>query len=171
MLFWNTASYFIPLPTSPFSSNISAKLLFLSSSVMSDSLRPHGLQHARFPCPSLSPRVCSNSCPLSRWCHPTISSSAAPSNQVIFCDGGRPVRGGIFSCITKYQHHPPPMWPSGMSLRDFPGGPVINNPPCNAGCVGSIPGGGTKIPPAEKQLSPGAATIDLEPHNQTVLAL
>ena len=77
MLFWNTASYFIPLPTSPFSSNISAKLLFLSSSVMSDSLRPHGLQHARFPCPSLSPRVCSNSCPLSRWCHPTISSSAA----------------------------------------------------------------------------------------------
>ena len=37
----------------------------------------HGLQHARLPCPSLSPRVCSNSCPLSRWCHPTISSSGA----------------------------------------------------------------------------------------------
>ena len=45
---------------------------------MSDSLRPHRLQHARFPCPPLSPRVCSNSCPLSWWCHPTISSSAAP---------------------------------------------------------------------------------------------
>jgi len=42
---------------------------------MSDSLRPHGLQHARLPYPSLSPRVCSDSCPLSRWCHPTISSS------------------------------------------------------------------------------------------------
>ena len=42
---------------------------------MSDSLQPHGLQHTRLPCPSLSPRVCSNSCPLSRWCHPTISSS------------------------------------------------------------------------------------------------
>ena len=41
-------------------------------------LWPHGLQHTRLPCPSLSPRVCSNSCPLSRWCHPTISSSAAP---------------------------------------------------------------------------------------------
>ena len=41
---------------------------------MSDSLRPHGLQHARLPCPP-SPRVYSNSCPLSRWCHPTISSS------------------------------------------------------------------------------------------------
>ena len=39
------------------------------------SLQLHGLQHARLPCPSLSPRVCSNSCPLSQWCHPTISSS------------------------------------------------------------------------------------------------
>ena len=38
----------------------------------------HGLQHARLPCPSLSPRVCSNSCPLSWWCHPAISSSVAP---------------------------------------------------------------------------------------------
>ena len=38
-------------------------------------LQPHGLQHARLPCPSLSPRACSNSCPLSQWCHPTISSS------------------------------------------------------------------------------------------------
>ena len=37
--------------------------------------RPHGLQHARLPCPSQSPGVCSDSCPLSRWCHPTISSS------------------------------------------------------------------------------------------------
>ena len=42
---------------------------------MSDSLRPHGLQHARPPCPSLTPRVYPNSRPLSRWCHPTISSS------------------------------------------------------------------------------------------------
>ena len=38
----------------------------------------HGPHHARFPCPSLSPRVCSNSCPLSQWCHPTISSPVAP---------------------------------------------------------------------------------------------
>ena len=41
-------------------------------------LRPHGLQHARFPWPSLSPGFCPNSCPLSQWCHPTISFSAAP---------------------------------------------------------------------------------------------
>ena len=42
---------------------------------MSDSLLPHELQHARLPCPSPSPGACSNSCPSSQWCHPTISSS------------------------------------------------------------------------------------------------
>ena len=42
---------------------------------MSDSLGPYGLQHARFPCPSRTPGVYSDSCPSSRWCHPTISSS------------------------------------------------------------------------------------------------
>ena len=46
---------------------------------MSDSLRPHGLQHARLPCLSLSPGVCSNSCPLNWWCHATISPSVFPS--------------------------------------------------------------------------------------------
>ena len=46
--------------------------------VVSDSLRPHGLQHARLPCPSPTPRACSNSCPLSWWCHLTISSSVVP---------------------------------------------------------------------------------------------
>ena len=49
-----------------------------SLSLMSDSLRSHGLQHARPPCPSPSPRACSNICPLSQWCHPTISSSVIP---------------------------------------------------------------------------------------------
>ena len=49
-----------------------------SPSVVSDSLQPHGLQHARLPCPSPNPRACSNSCPSSRWCHPTISSSVIP---------------------------------------------------------------------------------------------
>ena len=42
---------------------------------MSDSLRPHGLQHTRLPCPSITPGPCSNSCPLSWWCYPSISSS------------------------------------------------------------------------------------------------
>ena len=49
-----------------------------SSSVLSESLQPHRLQHARPPCPSPTPRVYSNSSPLSRWCHPTISSSVIP---------------------------------------------------------------------------------------------
>ena len=49
-----------------------------SHSVMSNSLWPHGLQHARLPYPSLTPGVYSNSCPLSQWCHPTISFSVIP---------------------------------------------------------------------------------------------
>ena len=53
------------------------KLLFICS-VVSNSLHPHGLQHARLPSSSLSPRVCSNSSPLSQWYHPTISSSVIP---------------------------------------------------------------------------------------------
>ena len=47
-------------------------------SIVSDSLWPHGLQNARLPCPSPTPWAYSNSCPLSRWCHPTISSSVVP---------------------------------------------------------------------------------------------
>ena len=50
----------------------------LVHSVVSHSLQPHGLQHARLPCPSPTPGACSNSCPSSQWCHPTISSSDIP---------------------------------------------------------------------------------------------
>ena len=49
-----------------------------SRSVVSTSLRPHGLQHPRLPCPSPTPWACSNPCPSSRWCHPTTSSSVVP---------------------------------------------------------------------------------------------
>ena len=49
-----------------------------SRSVVSDCLWPHGLQYIRLPCPSPTPRACSNSSPLSRWCHPTISSPVIP---------------------------------------------------------------------------------------------
>ena len=52
-------------------------------SVVSDSLWAHGLQHARPPCPSPTPKVYSNSCPLSQWCHPTISSSAVPFSSCL----------------------------------------------------------------------------------------
>ena len=52
-------------------------------SVVSDFLQPHGLQYARLPCPSPTPKVCSDSCPLSRWCHPTISSSVIPFSSCL----------------------------------------------------------------------------------------
>ena len=54
-----------------------------SHSVVSDSLRPHGLQHSRPLYPSLNPRVYSNSCPLSQWCHPTNSSSVIPFSSCL----------------------------------------------------------------------------------------
>ena len=57
--------------------------IFFSRSVVSDSLHPHGLQHARTPCPSPTPGVDSNSCLLSQWCHPTISSSVIPFSSCL----------------------------------------------------------------------------------------
>ena len=59
-----------------------------SLSVVYSSLRPHGLQHARLPCPSPTPGACSNSCPLNWWCHPTMSPSVIPFS----------------SCLQSFQH-------------------------------------------------------------------
>ena len=71
----------------------SLQVLFLISCwVVSDSLWPCGLQHTRLPCPSLSPGVCSNSCPLGQWCHPTISSSVASFS---FCHWSFPASGSF----------------------------------------------------------------------------
>ena len=69
-------------------------------SVMSDSLRPHKLQYARLPCPSPTPGVHPNPCPLSRWCHPTISSSVVPFSS---CPQPFPASGSfpksqLFTC-------------------------------------------------------------------------
>ena len=58
-------------------------LLMLSHSVMSDFFWPHGLWHTRLPYPLPSPRVCSNPCPLSWWCHPTIPSSVIPFSSCL----------------------------------------------------------------------------------------
>ena len=68
-------------------------LLLFSCSVMSDSLWPHGLQHARLPCPSLSPRVCSNSCSLSRCCHLNhlILAPFVSCPQIFTASGSLPV--------------------------------------------------------------------------------
>ena len=59
------------------------KLSQFSCSVVSNSLRPHGLQHIRLPCPSPTARACWNSCPSSWWCHPTISSSVIPFSSCL----------------------------------------------------------------------------------------
>ena len=89
-----------PFPPSPFPAQgiivewrlVAIKLLFLllcissvqfSCSAVSNSLRPYGLQHARPPCSSPTPGVYSNSCPLGRWCHPTISSSVIPFSSCL----------------------------------------------------------------------------------------
>ena len=87
--------------------------LLFSHSVMSDSLWPHGLQHARLPCPSPSPRVCSNSCLLSWWCHPTILSSIVPFSSglqlspvsesflisQLFASGGQSIRASASASV------------------------------------------------------------------------
>ena len=69
----------------------SLSLLF-SHLTVSSSLRPHELHHTRLPCPSLSLRLGSNSCPLSRWCHPTISSSVTPFSS---CSQSFPTSGSF----------------------------------------------------------------------------
>ena len=72
--------------------NVQFSSVQFSCSVVSDPLRPHGLQHTRLPCPSPTPRGYSNSCPLSQWCHPTISSSVVPSS---FCLQSFPASGSL----------------------------------------------------------------------------
>ena len=66
-----------------------------SCSVVSNSLRPHGLQHTRLPCPSSAPAACSNSCPLSHWCRPTISTSVGPFSS---CLQSFPASGSFQMC-------------------------------------------------------------------------
>ena len=76
-----------------------------SCSVVTNSLQPHGLQHTRLPCPSPTPRVCSNSIPLSQWCHPTISSSVVPfssSLQSFPASGSFPISQFFASGGQKY---------------------------------------------------------------------
>ena len=68
------------------------QLLLFSCSVVSDSLWSHESQHARPPCPSPTPRVYSNSCPSSRWCHPAISSSVVPFSS---CPQSLPASGSF----------------------------------------------------------------------------
>ena len=79
-----------------------------SHSVMSDSLWPHGLQHARPPCPSPTPGVYSNSCPLSRWCHPTMSSPSPPALNLS-------QHQGLFKGVSS-SHQWPKYWSFSLSI-------------------------------------------------------
>ena len=99
-------------------------LLFLSRSIVFNSLWPCGLQHARLPCPSPSPRACLNSCPLSWWCHPTISFSVAPFSSCLQCF---PASGSFLmshllasggqSIGLQFQHHPSNEYSGLISFR------------------------------------------------------
>ena len=88
------------------------KLLFICCSVAKTCptfCDPHGLQHARLPHPSLSPQICSNSCPLSHWCHPTISSSVFLFSS---CPQSFPVSGSFLRSLLLW----PDYWSFSFSI-------------------------------------------------------
>ena len=103
------------------------------SSVVSESLRPYGLQYARLPCPSPAPEACSNSCPLSQWCHPTISSSVFPFSSCLqsfpasgsfpmsqfFAPGGQSIGVSVSASVLpmNIQDWPPLGWTGWISLQ------------------------------------------------------
>ena len=86
-------------------------LLLFSRSVVSNSVRPHRLQHTRLPCPSPSPGARSNSCPLSGWCHPTVLSSAIPFS---FCIQSFPA--WVFPSKLAFLIKWPKYWSFGFSI-------------------------------------------------------
>ena len=111
LLHWQTDS--LPLNHQG-SSNLCFSSVQFSHSVMSDSLGPHELQHARPPCPSLTPRVYSNSYPLSRWCHPAISSSVAPFSSHL---QSFPASGSRKDPESALQTRWPKCWSFSFSIR------------------------------------------------------
>ena len=85
-----------------------------SRSVMSDCLQPHGLQHARLSCPSPTPGLYSNSCPLSQWCHPTISSSVVPFSSCL-----QSFLVSVFSSESVLHIRWPDCWSFSFSISPF----------------------------------------------------
>ena len=85
-----------------------------SCSVMSDSLQPHKPQHARTPCPSSTPRVHPNPCPLSRWCHLTISSSVVPFSS---CFQSFPIK--VFSNESALPIRWPKYWSFSFNISPY----------------------------------------------------
>ena len=92
-----------------------------SHSVMPNSLQAHGLQHARLPCPSPTPGACLNSYPLSRWCHPTISSSVVPFSsclQSFPASGSSPV-SWLFESVGPSIKASASAWVLPMNIQDW----------------------------------------------------
>ena len=118
-------------------------LLLFSHSVVSNSSRPHGLQHTRLPCPWTPPRGCSNSCPLSLWCHPTISSSVVPFSSCpqsfpasgsfpmsqLFASGGQSIRVSASTSVLPMntQDLSPLGWTGWISLQPKALSRVLSN--------------------------------------------
>ena len=108
-------------------------LVQFSHSVVSNTLWPHGLQHTRLPCPSPTPGACLKSCPLSRWCHPTISSSVVPFSSCLqsfpasgsfqmsqlFTSGGQSIGGSALASFLpkNTQGWSPSEWIGWISLQ------------------------------------------------------
>ena len=122
----------LPIGTGVWFSSVQFSSVQFSRSVVSDSLQPHGLQHARPPCPSRTPRVYSNSCPFSQWGHPAISSSVVPfsclqsfpvsgSFQIrqLFASGGQSigVSASILVLPKNTQDWSPSEWTGWISLQ------------------------------------------------------
>ena len=89
---WRAAIHGVARSRTRLSNWTELNILLFSRSVLSDSLQPHGVQHARLACPSPTPRAYSNSCPLSWWWHPTISSSVVPFSS---CPQSVPASGSF----------------------------------------------------------------------------
>ena len=130
------SSFLFPKPPSSFDPKciLSTFLLYythvqpvqFSGSVMADSLQPHGLQYARLPCPSPTAGAFSNSCPLSWWCHPIISSSVVPfffclqsfpapgsfPKSQFFVSGGQSIGRPTFQPMSNKLSYNFPNWPS-----------------------------------------------------------
>ena len=130
-------------------------VVVFSCSVVSESLWPHGLQYARLLCPSPPPRVCSNSHPSSRWCHPTISSSVIPFScpqsfpasgsfpvSWLFASGGQTIGASVSASVL-------PMHITWWKVRNLQAScnvttsptllPWTSPPPCSPACFLSCP--------------------------------
>ena len=122
-----------PTPLCPLFWLMQLSFQFSSVQLCLNSLRPYGLQYARLPCPSPAPEACSNSCPLSQWCHPTISSSVFPFSSCLqsfpasgsfpmsqfFASGGQSIGVSVSASVLpmNIQDWPPLGWTGWISLQ------------------------------------------------------